>query len=121
MSARRLQAALASGDKNHRPLPPSTREEIEVLLKQDWSLEPGAYLYLHDSHENVFVAVPDGEAFEVHVSVKDKFGLFGLLGREKVVELHFGLLALPDVISLLKLFFDDNYPALRSLHLGLQA
>jgi len=121
MSPRRLQVSLAKPGKADQDYPPLTLDELQGILSGAWRSEAEAYLYVHDGQENIFLLQAESQAFEVMVRVKDKFGLLGMLGKQQVLELPFGLLSLEDAQRLLKLFYEDNYPALRSLHRQIQA
>jgi hypothetical protein len=62
---------------------------------------------------------PGPEGYRVTARVLDKWNLLGLITKDKSFTLNFGLIGLDDVLSLLKLFYQDNYPALRSLEKGM--
>jgi hypothetical protein len=62
---------------------------------------------------------PQPEGYRVTARVLDKWNLLGLLTKDKSFTLNFGLIGLDDSLSLLKLFYEDNYPALRSLEKGM--
>lgn len=58
---------------------------------------------------------PRPEGYRITARVLDKWNLLGLIAKDKAFTLNFGLIGLEDSLSLLKLFYEDNYPALRSL------
>jgi hypothetical protein len=121
MPPKRLQAAFAESETQNSPYPPLLYSEaMDLLLTGAWREKPDTYFYLHDGQENMFVIQPDGKVFEVNIRVKDKFGILGLVGQTKVLELNFGLMELEDIGQLLKLFYADQYPTLRSLHRGMK-
>ena len=62
---------------------------------------------------------PEPEGYRVTARVLDKWNLLGLITKDKSFTLNFGLIGLDDSLSLLKLFYEDNYPALRSLEKGM--
>ena len=62
---------------------------------------------------------PEPEGYRVTARVLDKWNLLGLVSKDKSFTLNFGLIGLDDSLSLLKLFYEDNYPALRSLEKGM--
>jgi hypothetical protein len=62
---------------------------------------------------------PEPEGYRVTARVLDKWNLLGLISKDKSFTLNFGLIGLDDSLSLLKLFYEDNYPALRSLEKGM--
>lgn len=64
-------------------------------------------------------ARPEPDGYRVTARVLDKWNLLGLVTKDKSFTLNFGLIGLDDVLSLLKLFYEDNYPALRSLERGM--
>jgi len=122
MPSRLLPYAFGFNDSQHEDQPPADFETLcSVLTKQEWKTKNSGevFLYVHDGTEKLFVVIPEGENFEVNIRIHDRFGLLGMMGKEQSLELGFGLLELEDACRLLKLFFDDNYPALRSLHKGM--
>lgn len=62
---------------------------------------------------------PEPEGYRVTARVRDKWNLLGLITKDKSFTLNFGLIGLDDSLSLLKLFYEDNYPALRTLEKGM--
>jgi hypothetical protein len=80
----------------------------------DPGCEPPFALFL-DEEESFFMIMPEPEGLQVTVRVLDKWNLFGLLAKDKAFTLDFGILALDDSLTLLRLFYENNYPALRSL------
>jgi len=122
MPSRFLPYAFGFNESQHEDQPPADFETIcSVLAKQEWKAKNSdeVFLYVHDDKESLFVAIPEGKNFEVNIRIHDRFGLLGMLGKEQSLEMGFGLLELEDACRLLKLFFDDNYPALRSLNKGM--
>jgi hypothetical protein len=118
MVSRFLPYAFANDGTGHRMQPPATYGEVcEILTREDWKCIEGekVFLYIHDEKENLFVIIPEGSNFEVNVQIKDRFGILGSLGRDQKMTLSFGILEPTDTQRLLKLFFDENYPAQRSL------
>ena len=62
---------------------------------------------------------PEPEGYRITARVLDKWNLLGLITKDKSFTLNFGLIGLDDSLSLLKLFYEDNYPALRTLERGM--
>lgn len=116
---KRIPLSLARNETEVTSLPPVSREEAIAFLKTDWQKTPDTYAFFNQGQENLFVVIPDGEHYSTRVRVYDAFGLLGFIGKQKAVELDFGLLELTDVDRLMKLFFDGDYLALRSVHRGL--
>ncbi len=117
---KRIPLSVAHGESSVTPYPPLTREEAIAFLKTPWQSKPESYVFLNQGQENLFVVIPEGECFAIRVRAFDAFGVLGFMsGRQKAIELDFGLLLLEDVDHLLKLFYEGNYLALRSIHRGL--
>jgi hypothetical protein len=112
-------------DGSHREHPPVDFGEAEAMVRAfDWKAVsgsvPGAggespFLLFLDQGESFFMIQPESGAFRITARVEDKWNLLGLMARQKSFTLDFGLLGLDDALVLLKLFFEDNYPALRAL------
>jgi len=68
-----------------------------------------------DEEESFFMVMPEAEGLQVTARVLDKWNLFGLLPQDKAFTLDFGILSGEDTLTLLRLFYENNYPALRSL------
>lgn len=73
------------------------------------------FLLFLDEGESFFMLLPRDGGYEVSTRVADKWNLLGLMSRQRFFTLEFGLLDREDALVLLKLFFEDNYPALRAL------
>ena len=132
---RELRYFLELSDATHRDQAPISYPVAESLLRgMDWKLpaeetlgdegEPIApFMLFLDEGESFFMIMPEGlgkpEGFRVTARVLDKWNLLGLVSKDKTFTLNFGLIALEDSLSLLKLFYDDNYPTLRSLEKGM--
>lgn len=125
---RQLKYTLELPDGSHHEHAPIAFAEAESLLKDmDWkavkdvSLEtrPGEgeppFLLFIDEGESFFMILPEADGYQVTAKVVDKWNLLGLLAKQKSFTLEFGILKLEDALVLLKLFFEDNYPALRAL------
>lgn len=110
---RREQAALsyshAEGMVKGLAAPKSNRD-----MSSDSAQEPPFALFL-DEEESFFMIMPEPEGLQVTVRVLDKWNLFGLLAKDKAFTLDFGILTVNDTLTLLRLFYENNYPALRSL------
>lgn len=104
------------------------REAEDLVRSMDWkavaeaSLGPrpsanadNPFLLFLDGGESFFMIQPEPEGFQVKARVVDKWNLLGMVSRQKSFTLDFGLVGREDALFLLKLFFDDNYPALRAL------
>lgn len=113
-------------DGSHREHPPVDFREAEALVRGfDWKAAaetvPDAggdappFLLFLDGGESFFMIQPESGAFRITARVQDKWNLLGLMARQKSFTLDFGLLGHDDALVLLKLFFEDNYPALRAL------
>lgn len=75
----------------------------------------GPFLLFLDEGESFFMLLSRETGLQVTAQVMDKWNLLGLMARQKSFTLEFGLLGEEDALVLLKLFFEDNYPALRAL------
>lgn len=129
---RELRYYLELSDATHRDEAPVSFAAAEVLLRtMDWKLpgsdaeagksEPNApFMLFLDEGESFFMVMPETEGMRVTARVLDKWNLLGLVSKDKTFTLNFGLVSLEDALSLLKLFFEDNYPALRSLEKRMQ-
>lgn len=76
----------------------------------------GPFILFLDEGESFFMILPQDEVYRVTAQVSDKWNLLGLVSKQKSFTLEFGLLSREDALVLLKLFFEDNYPALRALN-----
>lgn len=100
-----------------------TRDEAMAFLKSGWQATDDTYVFLNEGENNLFVVArvdAQGEALDIRIRVRDAFGLLGLVGKSQTLELEFGFLPLADADFLLKLFYEGNYMALRSLHRGMK-
>lgn len=128
---RELRYFLELPDGTHRDEASISFAQAENLLKgADWNIleapdSEGAsdspYMLFLDEGESFFMLMPEPEGLRVTVLVLDKWNLFGLLKKDRKFTLNFGLMALSDVLTLLKLFYEDNYPALRSLEMQMDS
>ncbi len=124
---RHLRYTLELPDGSHREhAAVPFREAEELLRRMDWSAaaeasprppaESGApFLLFLDEGESFFMVHPEAQGVQVTARVSDKWNLLGLVSGQKAFTLEFGILSLDDALVLLKLFFEDNYPALRAL------
>ena len=135
---RELRYFLELSDATHRDETPISFAVAESLLRgMDWKVpdadvsgedgEPVApFMLFLDEGESFFMLMPEGakpgtggksepEGYRITARVLDKWNLLGLVSKDKTFTLNFGLLGLDDSLSLLKLFYEDNYPTLRSL------
>jgi hypothetical protein len=124
---RELRYFLELSDETHQDQSPVPFAVAESLLRgMDWKLpEPSAtnedgepiapFMLFLDEGESFFMLMPEPDGMRVTARVLDKWNLLGLLSREKTFTLNFGLLSLDDALALLKLFYEDDYPSLRSL------
>jgi hypothetical protein len=139
---RELRYFLELSDATHRDQAPISFVVAESLLRgMDWKLSPAAhaasgpasgppnaedgepnapFMLFLDEGESFFMLMPEPEGLRVTARVLDKWNLLGLVSKDKTFTLNFGILDLEDALSLLKLFYEDNYPALRSLEKGMQ-
>jgi hypothetical protein len=128
---RELRYFLELSDSTHRDQTPISFVVAESLLREmDWKLpaapspiedgEPSApFMLFLDEGESFFMIMPEPEGLRVTARVLDKWNLFGLVSKDKSFTLNFGVVGMEDALALLKLFFEDNYPALRSLEKGM--
>ncbi|HLP42752.1 MAG TPA: hypothetical protein VK465_14680 [Fibrobacteria bacterium] len=119
---RQLRYSLELPDGSHREHPAIPfAEAAQVLRSTDWKTAPDSgtsenpFLLFLDEDSSFFMIVPVDQGYHVTAKVADKWNLLGLLGGKKVFTLEFGLLGFEDALALLKLFYEDNYPALRAL------
>jgi len=123
---RELRYYLELTDAEHRDEAPISFTVAETLLRgMDWKLtapdespeaEPSApFMLFLDESESFFMLMPEEDGLRVTARVIDKWNLLGMLQRDKSFTLNFGVLPLEDALVLLKLFYEDNYPALRAL------
>lgn len=126
---RQLRYTLELPDgSNHEHAPVSYSEAENLLRSMDWkavrdvSLGPSPgentdppFLLFMDEGESFFMLLPEKDRFQVTAKVVDKWNLMGFMAKQKSFTLEYGLLKLDDTLALLKLFFEDNYPALRAL------
>jgi hypothetical protein len=126
---RKLKYTLELPDGSHHEHAPVGYGEAEGLLKtMDWkavrdvSLGPAPgenadnpFLLFMDDNESFFMVLPVDQGFQVTCRVADKWNLMGFMSKQKSFTLEFGILNQEDALALLKLFFEDNYPALRAL------
>jgi hypothetical protein len=129
---RELRYFLELSDATHRDQAPVSFIVAESLLRgMDWKLpdpstisedgEPNApFMLFLDEGESFFMVMPEPDGMRVTARVLDKWNLLGLVTKDKTFTLNFGLVSLDDSLSLLKLFYEDNYPALRSLEKRMQ-
>ena len=127
---RELKYFLELSDATHRDQAPISFVAAESLLSgMDWKLdtsssgvdgEPSApFMLFLDEGESFFMLMPEPEGLRVTSRVLDKWNLLGLVSKDKSFTLNFGLVSMEDALVLLKLFYKDNYPALRSLEKGM--
>jgi hypothetical protein len=123
---RELRYYLELTDAEHRDEAPISFTVAETLLRgMDWKVpsaeaategEPRApFMLFLDEVESFCMLMPEGDGLRVTARVIDKWNLFGLVQRDKSFTLNFGIVSLEDALVLLKLFYEDNYPALRAL------
>ena len=123
---RELRYYLELSDAEHRDEAPISFTVAETLLQgMDWKLsqpeaepegEPRApFMLFLDEGESFFMLMPEDDGLRVTARVIDKWNLMGLMQRDKSFTLNFGVLSLENALTLLKLFYEDNYPALRAL------
>lgn len=126
---RQLRYTLEFPDGSHHEHAPVAYAAAESLLKtMDWKAvkdvslgpQPGEnadnpFLLFMDEGESFFMVLPEKGRFQVTAKVLDKWNLMGFMAKQKSFTLEYGLLNLDDALALLKLFFEDNYPALRAL------
>lgn len=126
---RKLRYTLELPDGSHHEHAPVAYVEAEGLLKtMDWkavrdvSLGPAPgenadqpFLLFMDGQESFFMVLPLAEGYQITAKVADKWNLMGFMSKQKTFTLEYGILNQEDSLALLKLFFDDNYAALRAL------
>lgn len=123
---RELRYYLEISDAEHRDEAPVSFAVAESLLRNmDWKLprpeedgegEPRApFMLFLDEGDSFFMVMPDEGGLCVTARVTDKWNLLGLMKRDKTFTLNFGIVPIDDALALLKLFYEDNYPALRTL------
>jgi hypothetical protein len=128
---RELRYFLELSDATHRDQAPISFTVAESLLRgMDWKLdstssgedgEPSApFMLFLDEGESFFMIMPESGNLRVTARVLDKWNILGLVSKDKSFTLNFGLVAMDDALSLLKLFYEDNYPALRALEKRMQ-
>lgn len=140
---RNLRYFLELSDGSHRDETSISYSESETLLKgMDWKTlssplspscplpqvtPPGAtteaecpFMLFLDEGESFFMIMPEREGLLITARVVDKWDLFGMVEKKKSYTLNFGVLGLDDVLSILKLFFEDKYPSLRALEKAMQ-
>ncbi|MDB5102871.1 MAG: hypothetical protein JWP91_560 [Fibrobacteres bacterium] len=129
---RELRYFLELSDAAHRDEAPISFVVAESLLRgMDWKLSPipptgedgepsAPFMLFLDEGESFFMIMPEQEGVRVTARVLDKWNLLGLVSKDKTFTLNFGLVGLDDALVLLKLFYEDNYPALRSLEKGMK-
>lgn len=124
---RELRYYLELSDVEHRDEAPISFTVAETLLRgMDWKLSPqphaapdaeprAPFMLFLDEVESFFMLMPEDGGLRVTSRVIDKWNLLGLVQRDKSFTLNFGVVPLDDALVLLKLFYEDNYPALRAL------
>jgi hypothetical protein len=123
---RELRYYLELTDVEHRDEAPISFTVAETLLRgMDWKLDrpegppeaepPAPFMLFLDELESFFMLMPEDGGLRVTSRVIDKWNLLGMMQRDKSFTLNFGVLPLEDALVLLKLFYEDNYPALRAL------
>jgi hypothetical protein len=132
---RKLRYTVELPDGSHEDHAAIGFGDAETLVRSmDWSPVPGLppaapdedeprlpFLLFLDEGESFFMFMPEEAGVRVVTRVLDKWGLLGIVTREKSFTLEFGLLTREDSLVLLKLFFEDNYPALRALEKEMQS
>lgn len=126
---RQLRYSLELPDGSHQEHAAIAYREAESLLKSmDWKAVKDValdftpvekvdnpFILFLDEGESFFMILPETEGYQVTARVTDKWNLLGIVSKQKSFTLEFGVLGLEDALQLLKLFFEDNYPALRAL------
>lgn len=123
---RELRYYLELSDAEHRDEAPISFTVAETLLRgMDWKLPPpdappdaephAPFMLFLDEIESFFMIMPEEEGLRVTSRIIDKWNLLGLVQRDKSFTLNFGVVPIDDALVLLKLFYEDNYPALRAL------
>src|SRR4051812_6392156 len=124
---RELKYFLELPDGSHQDEAALSFSGADKLIKEiDWTAlrnpdrDEEPFLLFLDEGESFMMIMPETEGLRVTTRVLDKWNLFGLLTKEKSFTLDFGVVSRDDALRLLKLFFDDNYPALRALERKMQ-
>lgn len=123
---RELRYYLELSDADHRDGDPVSFTVAESLLREmDWKPAStdeaeGAesktpFMLFLDQGDSFFMLMPEDGGLHAVARVQDKWNLLGLMKADKSFSLDFGVMDLEDALSLLKLFYDDNYPALRAV------
>jgi hypothetical protein len=123
---RELKYYLELSDAGHRDEAPISFTVAESLLRgMEWKTEPAReapqpeppapFMLFLDEGESFFMLMPEEKGLHVTARVRDKWNLLGLVQRDKSFTLDFGVVSLEDALTLLRLFYEDNYPALRTL------
>jgi hypothetical protein len=125
---RELRYYLELSDVAHRDQAPISFAVAEGLLRSmDWKLPPAAegadsdaepnapFMLFLDEGESFFMLMPEDGGLRVTARVLDKWNLLGLVTKDKTFTLNFGVVGVDEALSLLKLFYEDNYPALRAV------
>ena len=123
---RELRYYLELSEAEHRDEAPVSFTVAESLLRNmDWKLpEPGQgdgnepnapFMLFLDEGESFLMLMPEDGGLRTTARVVDKWNLLGLMQRDKTFTLNFGIVPMDDAVALLKLFYEDNYPALRVL------
>jgi hypothetical protein len=125
---RELKYYLELSDAQHRDEAPVSFTVAESLLRgMDWKTAnasapgdagaepPAPFMLFLDEGDSFFMLMPEPGGLHVTARVRDKWNLLGLVQRDKSFTLDFGIISLDDALTLLRLFYEDNYPALRTL------
>lgn len=126
---RQLRYSLELPDGSHQEHAAIAFAEAETLLMgMDWKAVKDValdftpvekvdnpFLLFLDEGESFFMILPESNGYQVTIRVMDKWNLFGFMPKQKSFTLEFGIMSLEDALVLLKLFFQDNYPALRAI------
>jgi len=121
---RELKYYLELSDAGHRDEAPISYTVAESLLRgMDWKTPPAAeaarepeaepqapFMLFLDEGDSFFMLMPESGSMHVTARVRDKWNLLGLVQRDKSFTLDFGAVSLDDALTLLRLFYDDNYP-----------
>jgi hypothetical protein len=123
---RELRYYLELSESAHRDQAPISFAVAEGLLRgMDWKLpppdaesegEPSApFMLFLDEGESFFMIMPEDSGLRITARVLDKWNLLGLVTKDKTFTLNFGVLDIEESLKLLKLFYEDKYPSLRTL------
>ena len=123
---RELRYHLEISDTDQRDgAPISFTVAVSLVRSMDWKLPdpvgaPGGkprapFLLFLDEGESFFMLMPEEGGLRLTARVTDKWNLIGLVPRDKTFSLNFGVVPLEDALTLLKFFYEDNYPALRAV------